>query len=761
MASIRTGIELADNFTAPIMGIINSVNMAVASMEDMSHAMNADISTASIEAARDYLNQATIAADQFNQSMQDIGTSGISESINRQDELNQRVDSLQTKVERARKGFSGWQKAIIVANNAVGLVKNTLGRLGVTDMGGAFDRIDTMNRFSKTVAIMTGDANMANAALAKLKDTTVGTAYGLDVASKATQGFMTRGMSIGAATEQVRIWADAVSFYGKGTNEQLENVVDAVGKIYTKGTVEQMQLDRIFDAGIGAAEIYAKAVGRSIGEVKDDLTNREISSAEFIDTVSKALDQGVSAGAAKEAGGTWATTFANVQAAITRGWTSTIQNLDSALESHGLPSTIEMVTMFGQKAEKMLNSLGSSMYWLVGMAVNVGEVFRNVGNVAGNAGSFISNNWGVIAPAVWAVVAAFGVYYAIMGIIKTIELISAGTKIALTVATFACATAMRTQASSTAYATAAQYGLNTAILSCPLTWLIVLIMALVAVLVIVANRIAKTGAIATTTFGAICGGANVVIQFFKNLGLEAANIFLGIGSAAMALRTNIITAFYNAACEAKSSLYDLLFGAMKVVEGICKALNKLPFVSFDYSGISAAANKYADICAANSAIAEGNKKDYVSIRDAYNLGSSQYDPFQKDWAYNAYTSGADWGDKVSNKIKNMLKIKMPKTPDTPETMDYSNALGDTALNTSKTADNTEKTAKALDITSEDLKYLRDIAERGVVNRYTTAAINVNMTNHNNINNDMDLDGITNHLRSTIEEQMNAAAEGVH
>ena len=176
MASIRTGIELADNFTAPIMGIINSVNMAVASMEDMSNAMNADIDTTSIESARNYLNQATIAADQLNQSMQDMGTSGISESVSRQDELNQRVDSLQPKVERARMGFSGWQKAIIVANNAVGLVKNTLGRLGVMDMGGAFDRIDTMNRFQKTVSIMTGDANMANAALAKLKDTTVGTA---------------------------------------------------------------------------------------------------------------------------------------------------------------------------------------------------------------------------------------------------------------------------------------------------------------------------------------------------------------------------------------------------------------------------------------------------------------------------------------------------------------------------------------------------------------------------------------------------------
>lgn len=757
MASIRTGIELADNFTAPIMGIINSVNMAVASMEDMSNAMNADIDTTSIESARNYLNQATIAADQLNQSMQDMGAPEIGESANRQDELNQRVDSLQPRIERARMGFSSWQKAIIIANNAVGLVKNTLGRLGVMDMGGAFDRIDTMNRFSKTVTIMTGDANMANAALAKLKDTTVGTAYGLDVASKATQGFMTRGMSLGAATEQVRIWADAVSFYGEGTNEQLNSVVDAIGKMYSKGKVEADQLDRLFDAGIGAAEIYAQAVGQSVSKVKDQLSDGDISSAQFIETVSKALDQGVSAGAAKEAGGTWATTFSNVQAAITRGWTSTIQNLDAALASHGLPSTIEMVTMFGQKAEKVLNSLGNSMYWLVGMAVNIGEVLSNIGNVAGSIGTFISNNWGTIGPVVWAVVAAVIAYNGALMTYNAIGAISAAITAAKSLAANVHYAALMMESGATFTATAAQYGFNAALLACPLTWIIILLMALIAVLVIVANRIAKDGVIATTTFGAICGGVNVVIQFFKNLGLEAANIFLGIGNAVAALGSNIATAFYNGICQAQSLWYGLLSTALTVVERICQALNKLPFIEFDYSGISAAADDYA----AKSAEAVNNRHEYKSIGSAFQEGHSSFDAYPKDWAYDAYASGADWGDKVSNKIKNTFKVKMPKEPDAPENKDYSNALGDTTLNTSKTADNTEKTAKALDITNEDLKYLRDIAERDVVNRYTTAAINVNMTNHNNVNNDLDLDGIANHLRSTLEEQMNAAAEGVH
>ena len=75
--------------------------------------------------------------------------------------------------------------------------------------------------------------------------------------------------------------------------------------------------------------------------------------------------------------------------------------------------------------------------------------------------------------------------------------------------------------------------------------------------------------------------------------------------------------------------------------------------------------------------------------------------------------------------------------------------------------NTGKAAESLSATSEDLKYLRDIADREYVNRFTTAEIKVSMINNNNVNNNMDLDGVAEHLRAKIEEEMDAAAEGEH
>ena len=109
----------------------------------------------------------------------------------------------------------------------------------------------------------------------------------------------------------------------------------------------------------------------------------------------------------------------------------------------------------------------------------------------------------------------------------------------------------------------------------------------------------------------------------------------------------------------------------------------------------------------------------------------------------AYNKGYSWGAKAGDAISNAL--------------DTSSLAEDMAA----TADNTGKSAKSLEVTSEDLKYLRDIAERDTVNRFTTAEIKVDMKNNNTIGSNMDLDGIINHLALGVTEAMEKAAEGVY
>lgn len=381
----------------------------------------------------------------------------------------------------------------------------------------------------------------------------------------------------------------------------------------------------------------------------------------------------------------------------------------------------------------------------------------NIMELAGSVASFFQENWSIIAPIIFGIVGALTLYNAVLLIGKGIMLLSAA------------ATAIHTAFTSgwtiaTFAETAAQQGLNAALMACPLTWIIALVIAIIALIYAVCAAIAKMTGIANTGFGVITGGINVVIQFFKNLGLTVANIALGIGNAIAAVASNIMTAFHNAIAHVQEWWYNLLSTVLTVVAGICEALNKLPFVEFDYSGIVSAADEYA----AKSAEAAGSVEDYTSVADAFKEGFSTFDTFQDGWASDAFASGAAWGDGVMEGLSNMLSFDNPVV-DTASmfegggyTPTGSYDAGQIPSNIADTAGNTARTADSLEITDENLEYLRDIAERDVINRFTTAEIHVDFGGvTNNVSSDMDLDGVVDYIANGVQEAMEVAAEGVH
>lgn len=262
----------------------------------------------------------------------------------------------------------GATSSIMKIASGIGVFKalSASANLVKSSISSAMGRQDTMEAFNRTITQITGSAENATKALEDLKKITKGTAYGLDVAAKATQNFVTRGMDLSKATKSVGIWADAVSFYGKGTNEQLETVMDALAKMRTKGTVEMDQLNRMFDVGIDAVGIYAKAVGKSSQEVQDSLSDKTIRTDEFLNVVEKAMEEGTNgvqkiAGAAKDAGASWTGTIDNMKAATTRGVLSIMQAIDDMLSKNKLPQMREMISQFGKGAETTMNTVANGI----------------------------------------------------------------------------------------------------------------------------------------------------------------------------------------------------------------------------------------------------------------------------------------------------------------------------------------------------------------------------------------------------------------
>lgn len=693
MAYITTGIQLADNFSAPLMHIISSVNMAISSIYDMNQAMNSGVDTTSLEAARNEIAQATVAAEEFNQTMQQA-SSPINDNIRRQEQFNQSL-----------------QNGASESSNLVSAIKR---------MAGAYLSIQTAGKIlemSDEITQTTSRLNMMNDGLQSTADL-----YNMVyVAANDVRGSLGDMASVVArfgnnAKDAFSSSAEVVQFanlvqkqmtIAGASTQEAANAELQLSQALGSGVLRGDELNSIFEQAPNLIQNIADYLDVPIGKIRSMAQDGELSADVVKQAVFAATDE-INANF-ESMPMTWGQMWTVFQNNATMAFQPVLQRLNDLANTDG----------FQTFTTNAINDLAV-------VAGVVLDIFEGIGSV----GTFVSDNWQIIGPIVEGVAAALTVYY--------------GWQLLSTSATKAAA--------------AAQWIYNAAMNANPAAIVAISIGALIVLIGILANKFTGTGHIAQSVFGMITGGINVVIQYFKNWGLTVADIFIGIWNAGGACATNVEIAFHNAISHVQALWYNMLSTALTVVSGICSALNKLPFVDFDYSGITGAADNYASKAAA----AAGNTKDYASVPAAFSKGVKTYDTYQKGWVNDAYTAGAAWGDGVTSKIKNTLSSKATNIPNANN---YPNALASsnvaTAANTADTAKNTAKTANTLSASSEDLKYLRDIADREYVNKFTTAQIKVEMINHNNVNNDMDLDGMAEHLRSKIEEEMNAAAEGEH
>lgn len=693
MATITTGIQLADNFSAPLMHIISSVNMAISSIYDMDQAMNAGVNTASLEAARNEIAQATVAAEEFNQTMQQA-SSPINDNIRRQEQFNQSL-----------------QNGASESSNLVSAIKRMAGAyLSIQTAGKILEMSDEITQTTSRLNMM-NDGLQSTADLYNMVYVAANDARGSlgDMASVVAR-FGNNAKDAFSSSAEVVQFANLVqkqmTIAGASTQEAA-NAELQLSQALGSGVLRGDELNSIFEQAPNLIQNIADYLDVPIGKIRSMAQDGELSADVVKQAVFAATDE-INANF-ESMPMTWGQMWTVFQNNATMAFQPVLQRLNDLANTDG----------FQTFATNAINDLAV-------VAGVVLDIFEGIGSV----GTFVSDNWQIIGPIVEGVAAALTVYY--------------GWQLLSTSATKAAA--------------AAQWIYNAAMNANPAAIVAISIGALIVLIGILANKFTGTGHIAQSVFGMITGGINVVIQYFKNCGLTVADIFIGIWNAGGACATNVEIAFHNAISHVQALWYNMLSTALTVVSGICSALNKLPFVDFDYSGITGAADNYASKAAA----AAGNTKDYTSVTDAFNKGIKTYDVYQSGWAKDAYTAGAAWGDGVTSKIKNTISSKatnIPSANNYPNALASSNAA--TAANTADTAKNTAKTANTLSASSEDLKYLRDIADREYVNKFTTAQIKVEMINHNNVNNDMDLDGMAEHLRSKIEEEMNAAAEGEH
>ena len=715
---------------------LSAIQQRIQQIENNPVNVGADNANAELEQLRMQLNQAIQEQNSLNQAMQNMDVSAANDAYLR---LSQTVGNTERYIRDNVDEQGRFNQEISAGTQQANELTNTIKRavaayVSIQSVGKALNISDELVQTTSRLNMMNDGvqttAELVNMVYAAAQDARGSFSQMADVVAR----FGNNAKDAFSSSEEVVAFADLIqkqmTIAGASTQEAA-NAELQLSQALGSGVLRGDELNSIFEQAPNLIQNIADYLDVPIGKIREMAADGELSADVVKAAIFSAADDINSK--FNEMPMTWGQIWQSMQNTALIAFQPVLQRLNDLANS-------EAFQTFIQGAIEAMATLAN--------------ILLNVFEVAASVGAFIGDDWSIIAPIIYGVIAALGAYLAIMGIVNAITAISAAID-----ATKAAADALA--AGQTFLWTVQQYGLNAALAACPITWIIVLIIALIAIIFAVCNAIAKMTGIANSGFGVITGGVNVVIQFFKNLGLTVANIALGIGNAIAALASNMMTAFHNAICSVQSWFYNLLSTALSVIEGICSALNKLPFVEFDYSGISSAADDYA----AKASEAAGNKEDYQSISDAFNEGFTTFDAFQDGWASNAFNAGAAWGDGIADKVSNFSLSDVFGQTDIPNVGDYTSGFNDAIANSGvgdsigNIDDNTGKIKDSLDVTEEDLKYLRDIAEQESINRFTTAEVTINQTNNNNVSSDTDLDGFITALDDAMGEAIDEVTNG--
>lgn len=725
---------------------IDSVRDRIQQIENNPVNLGTDTANAELEQLRSQLNTAIQEQNELNQAMQNMDVSAANDAYLR---LSQTVSGteryIRDNVDEQGRFNQEIQEGTQQANELTNTIKNAVWAfVSIQSVGKALNISDELVQTTSRLNMMNdglqSTQELVNMVYAAAQDARGSFSEMADVVAR----FGNNAGDAFGSSEEIVAFADLIqkqmTIAGASTQEA-SNAMLQLSQALGSGVLRGDELNSIFEQAPNLIQSIADYLDVPIGQIREMASEGELSA----DVVKAAIFASADEINAKfeEMPMTWGQIWQSMKNTAMIAFQPVLQRLNDIANSEAF--------------QTFVNSAIEAMATLANVVLNIFELI-------GTVGGFIADNWSIISPIIYGVIGALAVYAAYLGIVKGIELASAAASAVMAVGKGLYAAATMIATGATWAQTTAQLGLNGAMYACPIVWIIMLIIALIAIIFAVCSAIAKLTGVANSGFGVITGGINVVIQFFKNLGLTVANIALGIGNAIAALGSNIMTAFHNAICSVQAWWYDLLSTCLSVIESICAALNKLPFVEFDYSGISNAADDYA----AKAAEAAGNKEDYTSISDAFNDGFSTFDTFQDGWAADAFDAGVSWGDGVADAVSNFSLSDVFGGTDIPNVDDYTSGFSDAIANSGvgdnlgSIADDTGAIKDNMDITQEDLKYLRDIAEQEAVNRYTVAEINIDQSGmQNNISSGDDIDGFMTKLTDSVNEAVDNMTEGVH
>lgn len=728
---------------------IQGIQQRIQAIENNPLNMGTDRANAELEGLRSQLDQAIQAQNEMNSAMERMDVSAANSAYMR---LSQTVSTteryIRDNVDEQGRFNREINEGVHSANNLMDSIKGMVAAYaGIQTIGEIIGLSDTMTQTTARLDLIVDDGgsvedlqNKIFLSAERARGSYLATADAISkLGMQASQAFSSNDELI-AFTELLN-----KQFVNAGTSAQgIDSVMLQLTQSMAAGVMQGEELNAIMDN----ASIIVQDIQRYLQEVQGiDASNiKELASEGVItaEVIKNAMFYAADETNAKFE--TMPKTFGQVWQSFQNTALMAFQTVLNRMNDSANSEAFNAFIMGAQEAMLVLAGIVTSIFDMIGAI-----------------GTFAYDNWSWLSPIIYGIAAALLVYYGRLLLVKGAELGLAAVQGVVAVAKGILAAATMLVTGATWAQTTAQWGLNSAMYACPIVWIIILIIALIALFYAAVAAVNKFAGTSVSATGIICGVFMVAAAFIGNLFVALINFVIDI----FVVLWNFIAAFanffgnvFNDPVGAIARLFfDLVDTVLSLLQSLASAIDTI----FG-SNLAGAVQGWRDSLGGWVDSTFGQGEEIMAKLNAEDL---HLDRFEYSSAWDA---GYSFGEGIDESIANfdpssLFDTNVPGAGDYADLSGYGSdlgGLGGIGSGVDDIAGNTGAIADSMDITEEDLKYLRDIAEQEAVNRFTTAEISVDMSGmQNNISNGMDLDGVISGLTEGVNEAIDSMAEGVH
>lgn len=706
MATIRTAIALYDGVTSPLQSMHRAMNIVINSFETMQSTSGNAVDTSAIQEAREQLARAETAFDGIEQSIRDAD--------NQQQRFNDHIrggtsaaDGLWTKL-----------KGIAATVGGIAGIKKVL---GISD-----DLTQTNSRLNNALIQFDDGGSLAELEAKVMASAQRSRSYYMDTAS-AVAKLGNNAKDSFTGMDEVIAFSELVnkSFVIGGASAQEQSAAMLqLTQAMASGVLRGEELNAIFEQAPNIVQNIADYLDVPIGKIRTMAADGEIT-ADIVKNAMFAAADDIE------------TKFENMPKTWGQIWTS-MQN--------------KALSIFAPILNK-INEIGNSAKFqtvtdgLINGLAGIAQIATVVLDVLIAVASAVVDNWSWISPIVWGATAALLAY----------EVATKGAAIATGIATAAKTVAVPIYSlltGATMAETAAQWGLNAAMYACPIVWIIMLIIVLIALFYAAVAAVNKFAGTSVSATGIICGAFMAALAFIGNIFVALWNLVVDVFVLIYNLVAEVANFIGNVFTDPIGAVCRQFFGLADTVLGILQALASAIDAIFG-SNLSGAVQGWRDSLGGwvDDTFGQGEEIMAKLNADDMKLGRFEYGA--------AWDAGYNFGAGIEDSVSGMFDFSAMDSMGASDAFDLGTTLDGIYGNTGDTAANTAASADALNYAEEDLAYMKDIAEREAINRYTTAEIHVEQHNENHISKDVDVDGIMDMWATDFAEKLDISEEGVH